>query len=86
MINVLFIALEFPPIQVAGSFRALRFAKLLPSHGIRRRLSRRAGRFPSSRPHSMALRDERTGDLVEVEEPAGKRRHEGARDPGCRLV
>lgn len=35
MINVLFIALEFPPLQVAGSFRALRFAKLLPSHGIR---------------------------------------------------
>ena len=35
MLNVLFIALEFPPIQAAGAFRALRFAKLLPDHGIR---------------------------------------------------
>jgi glycosyltransferase involved in cell wall biosynthesis len=35
MINVLFIALEFPPIQAAGAVRALRFARLLPGHGIR---------------------------------------------------
>lgn len=35
MLNLLMIALEFPPIQVAGAFRALRFATQLPKFGIR---------------------------------------------------
>lgn len=35
MINTLMIALEFPPIQAAGAFRALRFVRHLPSYGIR---------------------------------------------------
>ena len=35
MLNLLMIALEFPPIQVAGAFRALRFVTHLPKSGIR---------------------------------------------------